>query len=63
MDLAKLGNKFKRARIEAGLTQREVAKQAEICRAHLIAVEQGKTIPRYDKVVKLAKVLRLELRD
>jgi DNA-binding XRE family transcriptional regulator len=60
MDLAKLGSKIKRARIEAGLTQMEAAQRVGLCRATIIAVEKGKTVPRYDKMIKLAQVLKLE---
>ena len=54
---SKWGKKIKRARVKKGLTQAEAAKMAGMCRATLISVEQGKAIPRWDKMERLLKVV------
>lgn len=50
--------KVKLARVEKGMTQKEVAKKAKIARATLIKVERGIYSPlTYDKIISLAEVL------
>jgi len=53
------GVKLKRARINAGKTQLELAKESGIDRATISLIENGHENPRTDTVLKLAKVLNV----
>lgn len=59
MNTKKVGLQLKQARKRLGLSQLEVARAAQISRASIIALEKGRTIARYDKMVRLEKVLQL----
>ena len=60
MNLKKIGKLIKDARKKSQLTQKQVAYKVGLSRATIVAVEQGKTVPRYDKMVRLSKLLSLE---
>ncbi len=48
---------LKRLRIEAGLTQRELAELAGVSQAHIAKIERGKVDPRLSTVNKILQVL------
>lgn len=58
--LFKLGNKFRKAREAAGLTQLEVAEKAEINVNYYAQVERGEVNVSYEKIKRIAKVLKIK---
>jgi transcriptional regulator with XRE-family HTH domain len=52
---------LRRARLEARLSQRELAQEAGVTQATVARIERGQTSPRYDTVVKLLRVCSVEL--
>lgn len=60
MNSVRIGEKLRKARTKLKLSQLQVARQVDLSRATIIAVEQGKTLPRYDKMVRLTKLLQIE---
>lgn len=58
---AALGQRFRAARLEQGLTQEELADIAGLTRPHLVQIEKGKTTERLEQVFRLAGLLGLEL--
>lgn len=60
MNLEKTGLRIKSHRQKRGLSQEDVAEYIGTSRMTIIRIEQGKTLPRYDKMVKLKKILQME---
>jgi predicted transcriptional regulator len=52
------GNLIKQLRLEAGLTQKQLAKLAGVSQAHIAKIEQAKVDPRLSTVNKIMEVLR-----
>lgn len=61
MNLSTVGKRIKRIRQEKGFTQEELARKMGICRLSLINLEKGKQMPKWDKMLKLQKVLKTDL--
>lgn len=59
MNTKALGEKIRKARKALKLHQKDVAKQVGLSRATIIAIEKGRTVPRYDKMVRLTTLLHL----
>lgn len=59
MNTKLLGDKIRKARKALKLHQKDVAKQVGLSRATIIAIEKGRTVPRYDKMVRLTTLLHL----
>jgi transcriptional regulator with XRE-family HTH domain len=59
MDLINIifGMKVRQARLEAGLTLTDLARQAEMSPSYLTEIEKGRKYPRADKIVKMAEAL------
>ena len=59
MDLIHIifGMKVRQARLEAGLTLTDLARQAEMSPSYLTEIEKGRKYPRADKIVKMAEAL------
>lgn len=55
--LKKLGGKIRKLRIEAGLSQEELADAAGIERSYMGTIERGERNPSFDKVVSISKAL------
>jgi len=51
------GSQFKKLRIDAGLTQRQLAQLVGISQAHIAKIENGKVDPRLSTVNKILQVL------
>ncbi len=51
------GMKVRQARLEAGLTLTDLARQAEMSPSYLTEIEKGRKYPRADKIVKMAEAL------
>ena len=51
------GMKVRQARLEAGLTLSELARQTEMSPSYLTEIEKGRKYPRADKIVKMAEAL------
>jgi len=51
------GMKVRQARLEAGLTLTELARQTEMSPSYLTEIEKGRKYPRADKIVKMAEAL------
>jgi len=61
MGAEEIAKKFKKARKEAELTQKEVAKKAGIHYNHYYRIENGKARPSVDVAEKIAKVLNVKI--
>ena len=59
MDLVNIifGMKVRQARLEAGLTLTDLARQAEMSPSYLTEIEKGRKYPRADKILKMAEAL------
>lgn len=55
--------KLSALREEAGLSQKELSKEAEVSVTSLNCWENGKAIPRLDKAVRVCKVLGCRIED
>ncbi len=51
------GMKVRQARMEAGLTLSEFARQCELSPSYLTEIEKGRKYPRADKIMKMAEAL------
>lgn len=58
-----LGNRLRKAREEARLTQAEVAKAAEINVSYYAEIERGEVNPSYVKLQSIMKVLKIKSLD
>lgn len=61
MNTLLIAKKIRRARQELGLSQKSVAQTIGICRHSYIDLEKGRVFPKYDRMVELAKILKLKL--
>jgi len=52
-----IGKFIKEARIDMGLSQEELAEKSKCQRQHINRIENGKTDPKYNDVVKILEVL------
>jgi len=59
----RFGERLRRLRKEAGLTQEELAARAGVSVDFLSLVERGINAPSFENVEKLAKALRVLVRD
>ena len=57
------GMKVRQARLEAGLTLSDLARQSELSPSYLTEIEKGRKYPRADKIVKMAAALGKEYDD
>ena len=58
MDVKKLGKRIKLARVEADLTQTELAQKIHAKQKSISRYETGDSVPSVETLVKLAKVLK-----
>lgn len=54
------GKSVRRARLKRGLTQQQLAEQIGLSRATMVAIEQGKTWSKYDKITRLCQILKIK---
>lgn len=54
-------NQLKQARLERGWSQLELGRRVGLPQAHISAIETGKTVPRYDTLLDLVRVLGHDL--
>lgn len=59
----KLGEKLKRAREKANLTQAEVAEETDMTVTYYAMIERGEVNPSYDKLRKLFRLLKINLSE
>ena len=59
----KLGKKVKKLRKQKGLTQEGLAEKLNISRTHMGHIEQGRKSPSLKLLSKLAKALRVKVKD
>lgn len=57
------GMKVRQARMEAGLTLSELARQCDLSPSYLTEIEKGRKYPRADKIVRMAEVLGKDYDD
>lgn len=57
----KLHNRLKELRVERGLTQEALAKEAGVTRQTIIAIEKEKFVPSVKLALELAASLRISL--
>ncbi|MEI7792820.1 MAG: helix-turn-helix transcriptional regulator [Candidatus Berkelbacteria bacterium] len=58
-----LGEKIRKAREKAGMTQAEVANQAEINVSYYAQIERGEVNVSFDKLQSVIKVLKIKSLD
>lgn len=58
-----IGLKLKKARLEAKMTQLEVANEAEMTVTYYAMIERGEVNPSVEKLHKLIKVLKIKSFD
>ncbi|MFD6113576.1 helix-turn-helix transcriptional regulator [Streptomyces yangpuensis] len=58
-----LGNRIRDARMEADLTQEKLAEIAGVDRTTIQNAEGGKVDPKFSLLLRLARALRVPLRD
>lgn len=63
VQLKAFGVKIKRLRIEKGMSQEEVANAAGIERSYMGAIERGERNPSYDKILSIAKAIKVKPSD
>lgn len=59
--MAKPRKKIVKARKEQGMSQEEVAKIVGISRSFYTHIERGKRNPRYETLVKISTLLKLDI--
>lgn len=59
----KLGNRIQKLRKSLGHSQEELAERLGISRAHMGHIEQGRKSPSIKLMEKLAKTLRVKVKD
>jgi len=52
-----LGNELKKARLKAGLTQEQVAAQAQISREYVSQLERNRQSPTVDMLLRVCRIL------
>lgn len=57
--LKKLGTNIRRLRNEKNISQEKLAIEAGIERSYMGAIERGERNPSYDKIVSIAKALKI----
>ncbi len=58
-----IGKRIQKRRKEVGLTQEELAEKVGISRAYMGYVEQGRNAPSLEVLEKIAKLLKLSLKE
>lgn len=58
-----IGKRVQKLRKELGLTQEDVAFKVGISRAYMGYIEQGRNLPSMELLEKVARVLKVNLRD
>ncbi len=58
-----LGKRIQKQRKELGLTQEDVAYKVGISRAYMGYIEQGRNLPSMELLEKIARALKVNLRD
>jgi len=61
--IKKLGKRIADYRDRLGITQDELASRAGIERSYMGTIERGERNPSYDKLVSIAKVLGVSIKD
>lgn len=61
--LKRLGAHIRALRLEQGINQEALAIEAGIERSYMGAIERGERNPSYDKLVSIAKALRVKVSD
>jgi transcriptional regulator with XRE-family HTH domain len=59
IDYRDMGNRIKKARIRAGLSQEKLAESADVGITHVSHIENGKTIPSVMVLIKIMNKLSL----
>jgi transcriptional regulator with XRE-family HTH domain len=58
---ADLRDKIKEARVNRGWGQRELGAEVGLPQPHISAIESGETVPRFDTLLDIVRVLDLDL--
>ncbi len=58
-----LGEAIRGTRKEAGLSQEKLAEKADLSTVFISRIERGKESPSVDNLVKIAKALRVRVKD
>lgn len=61
--LKKLGKRIRTLRLAQGINQEALATDAGIERSYMGAIERGERNPSYDKLVSIAKALKISLSE
>ncbi len=62
-NLKELGSRIRRLRKEIGLTQEQLADEAELDRSYIGGIERGERNITFSVLCQIAKALRLEISD
>lgn len=60
MTSVEFGKIVRKARQKRAMTQQDLAKQIGLSRATMVAIEQGKTWSKYDKITRLCQILKIK---
>ena len=63
MDKVLIGKKIRQARTAKALTQAQLAELVSMHEKHISKIESGKSIPTYENMIKIFKVLDIELHE
>ncbi len=58
-----IGKNLRRARKGAGLTQERLAEKVNVSTSYIGFIEQGRSTPSLEVLVKIAKALRINIKD
>lgn len=61
MNIRIIGKRIRDKRIKEGISQDELANRSDLCRASIMRMERGKHIPRFDKMIKILRVIDLPI--
>lgn len=59
----KLGKRVQRRRKQLGYTQEDLAEMVKVSRAYIGYIEQGRNVPSVELLERLARVLKIPLRE
>ncbi len=57
----RFGENFKKLRLEANLSQKDVAKKLDICQSNISDWENDVSRPEYEKLIQLTKIYCVSL--
>ena len=59
----RFGENFKKCRLDAGLSQKDVAKKLGICQSNISDWENDVSRPEYERLIQLSKIYCVSIYD